>query len=72
MMGKFFLRLMQERKKYTYMHTNLYICMQISSGQMSRTQGQTLFHGGQWQDKVQWAQTKTQEILFQYEEKLLL
>lgn len=45
--------------------------MQISSGQMSRRQGQTLFHGGQWQYKVQWAQTKTKEISFQYEEKLL-
>lgn len=52
------------------MHTNLHICMQISSGQMSRRQGQTLFHGGHWQDKMQWAQTKTQEVSFQWEEKL--
>lgn len=69
LMAKSFLRLMSELK-YTYMHTNLCMCMQISSGLKSGRQGQTLFHGGQWQDKVQWAQTKTQEVSFPYEEKL--
>lgn len=40
-MAKSFLRLMSELK-YTYMHTNLCMCMQISSGLKSGRQGQTL------------------------------
>lgn len=46
------------------MHTNLRMCMQRSSGLKPGRQEQTLFHGGQWQDKVQWAQTKTREVSF--------
>ena len=33
---------------------------------------QTLFSGAQWQEKRQWAQTGTQEVLSEHQEKILL
>ena len=38
---------------------------------MSREWGQTLFSGAQQQDKGQQAQTRTQEVPSEYEEKLI-
>ena len=37
---------------------------------MSRGWGQAVFSGAQQQDKGQWAQTGTQEVSYEHEEKL--
>lgn len=43
--------------------------IQISSGQVPRGWSQALFTGAQWQCEGQGAQTETQEIPLEYEEK---